>query len=1012
MIEWIITSCVLIVIVLLLRFALKDRISLGLQYTLWLLVLVRLLVPVNFFSSPMSIMNAVPQPEPAPTVALSQETPEHTDLELPQPQLPQIDYSVPVTQQTPVTPTTAVIPEPEIIPVEKNKPVLSLKQILLGLWVLGMAVCCIVISAANIRFALRLKRSRQKAASDCGLPVYITGIIDTPCLFGLFRPAIYLPNEALTDEEKRHILTHELTHYRHLDHIWALLRSLCLVLHWYNPLVWLAAVLSRRDAELACDEATIRRLGEDSRAEYGKTLIRMTCAKQEFGSILTTATTMTGSKKAITHRIKLIAKHPKTAAFAIICVVLVAAIAVGCTFTGANQPAPEEATQEETTLPTPETLPLDEETMEFWFASGAGAWSSRLILSKDGSFTGNYHNTEPSEVGNNYPNGTRYQSAFDGRFEIVKQLNDYSIELQLTQVQTEQPVDTISFEDGMRIVSASAFGIDGGSRFTLYLPNATKEQIPTEGRSWLRPTVSDLESNKQLGFYFLYNETEETGFYSTIDQTGSNVDTPDLQIDETTLAEYLTQNGLDINAPYLHFTVNYEGKYYHFSSHNDLFMYDWNFLVHSSFKPKEKTGFDDGLDYICIYIEAAYGTTGTIYVNKDGQLRVGEENYYRVPGLYSEIKHRLSFHTEKSDRYYEIEHTTAGCTYKVYGFDTSKMVNRTSYYLYLTDDNYVYAWSQYGTGTMARRAKFYDPASRRVSPTYYGPSDYCQNMVVAYGEDSEGYLDFCTVTVYDIFSGKALFTVNEYETPINRTMFNAVNMVHFNVDGSAIIVQYYDENYDLHWQTISLPTEVRLNRTVTAGKSTKQLPSYKSSMLTQKPWEDPEENPSSNIPVPDQQAAIEIAEAVINAHFTGYKTTAVSFHPKEKVWVVSLSNGSKNLMMAISWQDADILGVWESDTPYVAGTTPWVNAKNLLSEPYISNKETAGLVGEAIRAAISRQAGLYYPHACVQVVYYEESAGYWIIDLYKHAQYPVDAGTFITIDEKDGHIVKMWHYTY
>ena len=313
----------------------------------------------------MSVMNAVSEPEslPAPVVELPQEiTPtEQMDLELPQPQLPQVDYSAPTVEQTPVQPTVSVIPDLETqnTPIVEQTPTLSLKQILLGIWVLGMAVCCAVIAAANIRFALRLKRSRQKVESDCRLPVYSTGTIDTPCLFGIFCPAIYLTAEELEEGQKLHVLTHELTHYRHLDHIWALLRSLCLVLHWYNPLVWVAAVLSRRDAELACDEATIRRLGEDSRAEYGKTLIRMTCAKQELGSILTTATTMTGSKKTITQRIKLIAKHPKTAAFAIICVVLVAAIAVGCTFTGANQPAPEEATQEET-APEETTTPVVE----------------------------------------------------------------------------------------------------------------------------------------------------------------------------------------------------------------------------------------------------------------------------------------------------------------------------------------------------------------------------------------------------------------------------------------------------------------------------------------------------------------------------------------------------------------------------------------------------------------------------------------------------------------------------
>ena len=73
----------------------------------------------------------------------------------------------------------------------------------------------------------------------------------------------------LTDKTaQRHVLAHELTHYRHGDHLWSLLRCVAVTLHWYNPLVWLAAALSRRDAELACDEGTLHRLGEEERTAY------------------------------------------------------------------------------------------------------------------------------------------------------------------------------------------------------------------------------------------------------------------------------------------------------------------------------------------------------------------------------------------------------------------------------------------------------------------------------------------------------------------------------------------------------------------------------------------------------------------------------------------------------------------------------------------------------------------------------------------------------------------------
>ena len=164
-----------------------------------------------------------------------------------------------------------------------------------------MATCLIW---SNLRFARRLKKSRQRvdAKKDiedstmkengtqggiCTVPIYVTSVIETPCMFGLFAPAIYVTRDIMGNETMlSHVLAHETTHYRHRDHIWSALRSLCLIIHWYNPLVWIAALLSRRDAELACDEDTIRSIGEEMRIEYGRTLIGLTCGKKRPVEIL------------------------------------------------------------------------------------------------------------------------------------------------------------------------------------------------------------------------------------------------------------------------------------------------------------------------------------------------------------------------------------------------------------------------------------------------------------------------------------------------------------------------------------------------------------------------------------------------------------------------------------------------------------------------------------------------------------------------------------------------------
>ena len=196
----------------------------------------------------------------------------------------------------------------------------------------------------NLRFGAKLRRSKRELDIPSSLiPVYASDAVETPCLFGFFRPAIYLTT-ACTDSELtlRHVLAHETTHYRHGDNLWSALRCLCLALHWYNPLVWWAAVLSKRDAELACDEGAIKQLGENERAPYGRTLIGLTCTHGDFGSIALTATTMTGSKKSLKERINLIANQRHMGVLSFWAVILVAAIAVGCTFSGAESKISDE----------------------------------------------------------------------------------------------------------------------------------------------------------------------------------------------------------------------------------------------------------------------------------------------------------------------------------------------------------------------------------------------------------------------------------------------------------------------------------------------------------------------------------------------------------------------------------------------------------------------------------------------------------------------------------------------
>ena len=324
MTEWILSSSILILIVIALRIVFKGKISLRLQYAIWGLVLLRLLIPVSFGSTDFSVANLTKKAE-TPTIVIQSTKPgenvqaEHP-VQHPQEQTNEIP-SQNITQNEPVA--------------EENNFDLSDYAIYI-VWGMGFICVAGIFLFTNLRFKHKIMVSRYGLdVRKNNLDVYATGEIDTPCLFGIKNPAIYVTYPVADNQTLlRHTLEHEATHHRHGDHIWAVLRCVCLAIHWYNPLVWWAAFLSQRDAELACDEATIKRLGEGERAEYGRTLIGMTCQRR--ANVLITATTMTASKSGIKERIMLIAKKPKMALYTLLIVVLVASIAVGCTFTGAK----------------------------------------------------------------------------------------------------------------------------------------------------------------------------------------------------------------------------------------------------------------------------------------------------------------------------------------------------------------------------------------------------------------------------------------------------------------------------------------------------------------------------------------------------------------------------------------------------------------------------------------------------------------------------------------------------
>lgn len=174
----------------------------------------------------------------------------------------------------------------------------------------GSVILFLYFFIGNIKFARYLRKRRVRYLGDGGpLPVYLVEGLPSPCLYG--RTVYITPKLSADERQLVHVLTHEYCHYRQKDYIWSLLRSICLIVYWWNPLVWLAAYLSRQDCELACDEAAVELLGKDERISYGKTLICLASAKTVPKDYLCISTTMTGGGRSMKKRIQKIAKNQK-----------------------------------------------------------------------------------------------------------------------------------------------------------------------------------------------------------------------------------------------------------------------------------------------------------------------------------------------------------------------------------------------------------------------------------------------------------------------------------------------------------------------------------------------------------------------------------------------------------------------------------------------------------------------------------------------------------------------------
>ncbi|MHC4096553.1 MAG: M56 family metallopeptidase [Planctomycetota bacterium] len=288
--EWLLLTTVqaslLICLIILVQLMLRGKLGVRWHYCLWLLLLIRMVMPWAP-ESRMSIFNLI---RPWAGQSQIEFVPDDTADD----SLNSYVVVVGKNESTPVSMTGFGQEIPEAITATPEEPAFfELVDMLPLIWLIGAVVLAVYVCANNFNLRRTIKKAcpltdrkildlMEKCKSQMGiraiLRIVVTERVRGPALFGFLRPRLLLPGgmiEALSLEELRCIFLHELAHIKRHDIFVSYLVSFVQILHWFNPLVWLAFYRMRADRELACDALVLSTMNVDEPQKYGQAIISL-----------------------------------------------------------------------------------------------------------------------------------------------------------------------------------------------------------------------------------------------------------------------------------------------------------------------------------------------------------------------------------------------------------------------------------------------------------------------------------------------------------------------------------------------------------------------------------------------------------------------------------------------------------------------------------------------------------------------------------------------------------------
>lgn len=150
---------------------------------------------------------------------------------------------------------------------------------------------------------------------------------------------------------------------------------------------------------------------------------------------------------------------------------------------------------------------------QFIFSSGVGNWRTVLNIDKDGSFTGEFSDSDMGIGGEDYPNGTTYICNFDGKFSTPKKIDEYTYSMKLTSMVVENKEGDTYYDNGVKYVYSKPNGMDNASDFKIYFPGIKISDLPKQVVAWCPIGTGEAE---MLPYYVIYNEVGQSAFIGIV----------------------------------------------------------------------------------------------------------------------------------------------------------------------------------------------------------------------------------------------------------------------------------------------------------------------------------------------------------------------------------------------------------------------------------------------------------------------------------------------------------------